>query len=281
MECEIIDANLLKFSFTNIPDIKVPQLQFSISQFKNPFSAKPASDFFVQAYKDADCGTLSGRSKKIASVNFREVLIPATETKISTVSKEVSYIGDDNVYTFETEVQRPLDPRNEGHITITTPYWHVRKYPPLDKSNTCTSTCFDTIERSFEVDDNRAEIFYENMRPECTAGNEKIIITCDNGLNPLYPDTFDGFSITFYDADDVIIQLTNTMRLEASQYTPKQLEQDALVLPESEFRVNQQTEGDEGIFNIRTHQYITYGCFIYIYVPDDIGLSALQSIVGE
>lgn len=56
------------------------------------------------------------------------------------------------------------------------------------------------------------------MREPCTAGDEKIVIECKNGLNPFYPDTFDGFSLSFYDVEENFIQLTNTMRLDATDY---------------------------------------------------------------
>jgi hypothetical protein len=157
----------------------------------------------VSTYEDADCDQEWGRSKRITTVNYKEVLIPSTSTSVETFSKEISYKGLDNTYTFKVKPERVLDPRNEGRIIVSSPFWHVRRYPPLEDSEECTSDCFDVTK--MRTSEERVEIDYENMKAECTAADKEIVIVCSNGLNPFYPDTFDGFSISFFDSEDHFI----------------------------------------------------------------------------
>jgi hypothetical protein len=122
------------------------------------------------------------------------------------------------------DLKVPLDPRNEGLIIINTPYWHVRRFPPLEETQKCVSSCF-TADRE-RATENKYEINYVDMKEACTKGEEQIVIECDNGLNPFYPDNFDGFSISFYDYEENFIELTNTMRLKASDFKPVYLGKD-------------------------------------------------------
>ena len=64
------------------------------------------------------------------------------------------------------------------------------------------------------------QLGYNNLISSCNGAIE-VTIECTNWKNPIYPDTWDGFSITTYDSENNIINgLQNPGELDALAFTP-------------------------------------------------------------